>query len=234
MNEAESTPMAEILDRQGSERRLISESGAAARVVTIAEPVIESLGYRIVRLRISGLDGCTVQIMTERPDGTMRIEDCEAVSRALSPVFDAADPVDRAYRLEISSPGLDRPLVRRSDFERYAGHLVKVEMAVAFDGRRRFRGTLLGVQGEAARIRRDDVPAEEAAEVLLPIEDMSEAKLVLTDALIAEALRRSKAAERESKGKKRNRAGASRHHGDTQRRPIDTAAPENEETEHGR
>jgi ribosome maturation factor RimP len=92
----------------------------------------------------------------------------------------------------------------------------------------------LGVQGEAARIRRDDVPAEEAAEVLLPIEDMSEAKLVLTDALIAEALRRSKAAERESKGKKRNRAGASRHHGDTQRRPIDTAAPENEETEHGR
>jgi ribosome maturation factor RimP len=234
MNEAESTPMAEILDRQGSERRLISESGAAARVVTIAEPVIESLGYRIVRLRISGLDGCTVQIMTERPDGTMRIEDCEAVSRALSPVFDAADPVDRAYRLEISSPGLDRPLVRRSDFERYAGHLVKVEMAVAFDGRRRFRGMLLGVQGEAARIRRDDVPAEEAAEVLLPIEDMSEAKLVLTDALIAEALRRSKAAERESKGKKRNRAGASRHHGDTQRRPIDTAAPENEETEHGR
>ena len=233
MNDAESTPMGEILDGQGSERRLISESGAAARVVTIAEPVIESLGYRVVRVRISGLDGCTVQIMTERPDGTMRIEDCEAVSRALSPVFDVADPVDRAYRLEISSPGLDRPLVRRSDFERYAGHQVKVEMAVAFDGRRRFRGTLLGVEGECARIRRDDAPAEEAAEILLPIEDMSEAKLVLTDALIAQALSRSKAAEREAKGKKRNRAGTSRRHGDIQRRPMDTVAPENEETEHG-
>jgi ribosome maturation factor RimP len=232
MDEAESTPMAEILDRQGSERRLISEAGAAARVVTIAEPVIESLGYRIVRVRISGLDGCTVQIMAERPDGTMRIEDCEVVSRALSPIFDVADPVDRAYRLEISSPGLDRPLVRRSDFERYAGHVVKVEMAVAFEGRRRFRGTLLGAQGEFARLRRDDAPAEGSAETLLPIEDMSEAKLVLTDALIAEALRRRKAEEREVKAKKRNKAGASRRHGDTRRRPM--AAPENEETEHGR
>jgi ribosome maturation factor RimP len=234
MNQAETKPMAEILDSQEREGRLITESGAAARVVAIAEPVIESLGYRIVRVRVSGLDGCTVQIMTERPDGTMRIEDCEAVSRALSPVFDVADPVDRAYRLEISSPGLDRPLVRRSDFERYAGHVVKVEMAVAFDGRRRFRGTLLGMRGECARIGREDAPAGESAEVLLPIQDMSEAKLVLTDALIAEALRRSKAAEREAKGKKRNRAGTSRRDGDIQRRPMGTVAPENEETEHGR
>jgi ribosome maturation factor RimP len=176
------------------ERRLIAELGAAARVAAIAEPVIEGLGYRLVRVRISGLAGCTVQIMAERPDGTMTIEDCEAVSRALSPVFDVEDPIDRAYRLEISSPGIDRPLVRHSDFDRYAGHVVKVEMAVPIEGRRRFRGVLLGTQGHAARIRRDDAAATEAAEIALPIEEMAEARLVLTDALIAESLKRGKAA----------------------------------------
>jgi ribosome maturation factor RimP len=176
------------------ERRLIAELGAAARVAAIAEPVIEGLGYRLVRVRISGLAGCTVQIMAERPDGTMTIEDCEAVSRALSPVFDVEDPIDRAYRLEISSPGIDRPLVRHSDFDRYAGHMVKVEMAVPIEGRRRFRGVLLGTQGHAARIRRDDAAATEAAEIALPIEEMAEARLVLTDALIAESLKRGKAA----------------------------------------
>jgi ribosome maturation factor RimP len=181
------------------ERRLIAELGAAARVAAIVEPLLEGLGYRLVRVRISGLAGCTVQIMAERPDGTMTIEDCEAVSRALSPVFDVEDPIDRAYRLEISSPGIDRPLVRRSDFDRYAGHVVKVEMAVPIDGRRRFRGVLLGTQGDAARIRRDDAAATEAAEIALPIEEMSEARLVLTDALIAESLKRGKANERGGK-----------------------------------
>ena len=165
----------------------------AARIAAIAEPVLEDLGYRLVRVRISGADGCTVQIMAERPDGTMTIEDCEVVSRALSPVLDVADPVDRAYRLEISSPGIDRPLVRRSDFERYAGHLLKIEMAVAIEGRKRFRGILLGAEGERARIRREDAAAGEPTEFLLPIEEMAEAKLVLTDALVTEALRRGKA-----------------------------------------
>ena len=177
-----------------TERRLIAEQGVAARVAAIAEPVIEGLGYRLVRVRMSGLAGCTVQIMAERPDGTMTIEDCETVSRALSPVLDIEDPIERAYRLEVSSPGIDRPLVRRSDFGRYAGHVVKVEMAVPLEGRRRFRGVLLGVAGAAARIRRDDAAAGEAADVLLPIEDMAEARLVLTDALIAESLKRGKAA----------------------------------------
>src|SRR5712672_2007406 len=129
------------------EPRLIAEQGIAARVAAISEPVLDGVGYRLVRVKISGLDGCTVQIMAERPDGTMTVEDCEAVSRALSPVLDVADPIDRAYRLEISSPGMDRPLVRRSDFECYAGHQLKVEMAVAIEGRRRFRGVLMGVEG---------------------------------------------------------------------------------------
>src|SRR6266571_7476874 len=128
--------------RVESEPRLIVEQGVAARVATIAEPVIVGLGLRLVRVRISGLSGCTVQIMAERPDGTMTIEDCEALSRALSPLLDVADPIDRAYRLEISSPGLDRPLVRRSDFERHAGAQVKIELEVAHEGRKRFRGLL--------------------------------------------------------------------------------------------
>ena len=155
-----------------AEPRLVVEPGAAARVSAVAGPVLQGMGYRLVRIKISGEAGCTVQIMAERPDGTMQIEDCEAISRALSPVLDVADPIDRAYRLEISSPGIDRPLVRRSDFERYAGHLVKIEMAVAHQGRKRFRGTLAGVEGDAVRLHRDDIRADEDADVLLVMEDI--------------------------------------------------------------
>src|SRR5437660_2211950 len=180
-----------------AEPRLIVEPGLAARVAAIVAPVLEGLGFRLVRVRVSGLAGCTVQIMAERPDGTMRIDDCEAVSRALSPVLDVADPIDRAYRLEVSSPGIDRPLVRRSDFERFSGHLVKIEMAVAHQGRKRFRGTLAGVEGDAVRLHRDDTRADEDADVLLVMEDISDARLVLTDELIAESMRRGKQAERE-------------------------------------
>ena len=178
--------------RAESEPRLIVEQGVAARVAAIAEPVIEGLGLRLVRVKISGLSGCTVQIMAERPDGTMTIEDCETLSRALSPVLDVADPIDRAYRLEISSPGLDRPLVRRSDFERNIGCTIKVEMAIAVEGRRRFRGALVGTEGDSARLRRDQVAAGEDSEVLLPIGDMVEAKVTLTDAVISESLKRGK------------------------------------------
>jgi len=179
-----------------AEPRLVVEPGLAARVSAVAEPVLQGMGYRLVRIRISGEAGCTVQIMAERPDGTMLIDDCEAVSRALSPVLDVADPIERAYRLEISSPGIDRPLVRRSDFERYGGHLVKIEMAVAAHGRKRFRGTLAGVEGNAVRLRRDDVSGEDA-DVLLVMEEIADARLVLTDELVAESMRRGKAAERE-------------------------------------
>jgi ribosome maturation factor RimP len=179
-----------------TEPRLVVEPGAAARVSAVAGPVLQGMGYRLVRIKISGESGCTVQIMAERPDGSMQIEDCEAISKALSPVLDVADPIDRAYRLEISSPGIDRPLVRRSDFERYAGYLVKIEMAVAHDGRKRFRGTLAGVEEDAVRLRRDDTRAGEDADVLLLMEDIAEARLVLTDELIAESMRRGKTAER--------------------------------------
>ncbi len=180
-----------------AEPRLVVEPGVAARVGAVATPVLQGMGYRLVRIRISGEAGCTVQIMAERLDGTMLIEDCEAISRALSPVMDVADPVQRAYRLEISSPGIDRPLVRRSDFERYTGHLVKIEMAVAHEGRKRFRGTLGSVEGDSVRLVRDDVRGDQDPHALLVMEDISEARLVLTDDLIAESMRRGKAAERE-------------------------------------
>jgi ribosome maturation factor RimP len=186
-----------------SEPRLIVEPGLPARVAAIAEPVIEQLGYRLVRVRVSSSEGCTVQVMAERPDGSMAVEDCETVSRALSPVFDVNDPIDRAYRLEISSPGIDRPLVRKSDFDRYAGHLVKIEMDVPVNGRKRFRGQLSGTQGGAAKLHRDDAAEGEEADVLLPIEEMSEAKLVLTDELVTEALRREKSAKREAREAKK-------------------------------
>jgi len=180
-----------------AEPRLVVEPGVAARVSAVAGPVLQGMGYRLVRIKISAEAGCTVQIMAERPDGTMLIEDCEAISRALSPVLDVADPIERAYRLEISSPGIDRPLVRRSDFERFAGHLVKIEMAVAHQGRKRFRGLLGGVKGDTVRLHRDDIRAGEDADVLLVMEDIADARLVLTDELVAESMRRGKAAERE-------------------------------------
>ncbi len=180
------------------EPRLITEPGRAARVAALAEPVLAGLGYRLVRVCISGSAGCTVQIMAERPDGTMAIEDCEAASRALSPVLDVADPIESAYQLEISSPGIDRPLVRHSDFDRYAGHVAQVEMTVPVDGRRRFRGLLIGTEGETVRIRRNDAQPD-GTDDLLRIDDMMEAKLVLTDALISEALRRSKHSDREAR-----------------------------------
>jgi ribosome maturation factor RimP len=173
------------------EPRVIADTGVAARVASIAGPVLAELGFRLVRVKVSGLSGCTVQIMAERPDGSMTIEDCETASRTLSPVLDAADPIDRAYRLEISSPGLDRPLVRRSDFARHAGQQVKIELDVAHEGRKRFRGLLLGVEDAGARIRSDDAK-DGTAEFVLPFDDMVDAKLVLTDELIAASLRRGK------------------------------------------
>jgi ribosome maturation factor RimP len=209
------------------EPRLVTEPGAAARVSAVAAPVLHGMGYRLVRIKISGEAGCTVQIMAERPDGSMQIEDCEAISRALSPVLDIADPIDRAYRLEISSPGIDRPLVRRSDFERFAGHIVKIEMAAAHQGRKRFRGTIAGVEGGAVRLHRDDVKAGEEADVLIVMEDIAEARLVLTDELIAESMRRGKQAERELKRSLGLEPPAPPHANIHKTRPAKKPAPTN-------
>src|ERR1700722_219591 len=184
------------------EARLIEDPGASDRVGRIAAPVLRDLGYRLVRVKISSGAGPTIQIMAERPDGTMSIEDCENVSVALSPVFDVEEPMAQAYRLEISSPGIDRPLVRESDFARAVGHEARVEMAILTNGRKRFRGRLAGVasgpDGPAARVA---LIAEDKSEteVELPIRAMAEARLVLTDDLIRAALRHEKAALKDAK-----------------------------------
>ena len=177
----------------GTNERLITETGVAARVATIVEPVIDDLGFRLVRVKVSGQNGCTVQIMAEREDGTMTVEDCEAVSRSVSPALDVEDPVGRAYHLELSSPGIDRPLVRRQDFERWAGHEAKIEMAVPMAGRKRFRGLIRGVEGEAVVLELPDVKEGEEPLARLRLADLADARLVLTDALVRESLRRGSA-----------------------------------------
>jgi ribosome maturation factor RimP len=193
------------------EARLIEDSGASQHVIRIAEPVLRDLGFRLVRVKISSAAGATLQIMAERPDGTMSIEDCERVSQALSPAFDVEEPMTQAYRLEISSPGIDRPLVRESDFVRAVGHEARVEMAITIDGRKRFRGRLAAValspDGPLARMRMiaDDMSE---TEVELPIRAMAEARLVLTEDLIRAALRREKAALKDAKRLAGSRAEA--------------------------
>ncbi|WP_291000472.1 ribosome maturation factor RimP [Hyphomicrobium sp.] len=171
--------------------RFIVESGPAARVAELVEPALSDRGFRLVRVAVSGREGKTVQIMAERPDGTMTIEDCEAISKEISPLLDVHDPIAGAYRLEVSSPGIDRPLVRPSDFEDWSGHEAKIEVKEPIDGRKRFRGTLEGFEDGEARI---EVELGEAGKAVIgiPMRLIADARLVLTDELIREALRRAK------------------------------------------
>lgn len=169
-----------------TETRLARETGPAQRVAVLAEPVLADMGLRLVRVKMSGP---TLQIMAERPDGTFTIEDCEAVSRAMSPLLDVEDVIASRYHLEVSSPGIDRPLVRPSDFEAWAGHEVKIEMAVPVAGRKRFRGNLEGFDGGEVRlfIENPEGASKEPVLIGVPFADIAEAKLVLTDQLIAAA-----------------------------------------------
>lgn len=177
------------------EPRLSVETGLAARIARVAGPTLNGLGFRLVRVKISGQDGMTVQIMAERPDGTMTIDDCELASENLSPVLDVDDAVAQAYRLEVSSPGIDRPLVRVSDFARAIGHEARVELEnPAPDGRKRFRGMLVAVEDEGATLvlDRTDARSDEDPRVRIALADLDEARLILTDALFREALRAGK------------------------------------------
>jgi ribosome maturation factor RimP len=175
------------------EPRLSAESGLAARVAQVIEPTDNGHGFRLVRVRLSGQAGFTLQVMAERPDGSFSIDDCEAVSRAISPVLDVADPIDRAYRLEVSSPGVDRPLVRASDFARWTGHEAKIEFSRPIEGRKRVRGLLAGLEGDAVAVEMRDAPAGVAARLVAPLDAVAEAKLVLNDALLAAAKARAHA-----------------------------------------
>ncbi|NEU12430.1 ribosome maturation factor RimP [Methylobacterium sp. BTF04] len=174
------------------EKRLITETGVAARVVQVIEASIEGLGFRVVRVRVSSANGCTVQIMAERPDGTMSVDDCETVSRAISPLLDLDDPIGKPYYLEMSSPGIDRPLVRAIDFERWAGYEAKIEMSIPLDGRKRFRGIIRAPNPDGVTVPIDlpDVKAGLPSRIDLPLRDLGDAYLVLTDELVRESLRR--------------------------------------------
>jgi ribosome maturation factor RimP len=189
-----------LAESDTNEERIIAETGLEARIARIVEPVAVGLGYRLVRVKLSAMNGMTLQIMAEKPDGSMTVEDCEVLSRDLSPVLDVEDPIDREYHLEVSSPGIDRPLVRRSDFERWAGHEAKIELERPMEGRKRFKGTLAGLAGDALRLAIEPKSKlDEIQTVTLPFADIGEARLVLTDALIRETLRKEKRKAREHK-----------------------------------
>jgi ribosome maturation factor RimP len=223
------------LSDAASDARFIREQGVAAAIAAAIEPALGDLGFRLVRVTVSGRDGQTLQIMAERPDGTMSAGDCERVSHAVSPVIDVLDPLSGAYRLEVSSPGIDRLLVRPSDFEAWAGHEAKVELKEPVSGRRRFRGILEGfADGEVrmlVEVPASALPAAETADqgtdgtpasapvvrkggkvgkgrqaavgvsapvaravVGFPLALVADARLVMTDELIRESLRRAKEA----------------------------------------
>ncbi|MBV9394983.1 MAG: ribosome maturation factor RimP [Methylobacteriaceae bacterium] len=193
-------PTSASIDAPLDELRLVEETGVAARIAHIAAPVLQGLGFRLVRVKLGAQHGTNVQIMAERPDGTMSIEDCESASQALSPVLDLEDPVSQEYRLEMSSPGIDRPLVRLSDFRRAIGHEARLELAVpTAGGRKRFRGMIADVEGaeiaDAILLLDVNDPApDDEKRVRLRLQDLDEAKLVLTDSLIRAALKAGKAA----------------------------------------
>ena len=178
-------------------QRLVRETGPALNVAKIAEPVIEDLGLRLVRVRVSGQGNSELQIMAERPDGTLTIDDCVSITRALSPVLDVEDPIAGQYRLEVSSPGIDRPLVRPCDFENQAGFQAKVELREALAGRRRFKGKLEGFEDGEVRmfVKADDGSGQDIL-IGLPFDLINDAKLTMND----ELLEKSRLAAKANKG----------------------------------
>jgi ribosome maturation factor RimP len=161
---------------------MIAKAAIDRRLAAIVTPTIEALGFELVRLRLMSGRRALLQIMAERPDGGIEVDDCAQISRAVSAVLDVEDPISSEYTLEVSSPGIDRPLTRLKDFERWAGYEARLETTELIDGRRRFRGVLAGVgEGEVLF----EIPE---GTIGLDFEMISDAKLVLTDALIAESL----------------------------------------------
>lgn len=155
--------------------------GLEARIADAILPTLAHLGYELVRVQVSGKERPTVQVMADRADGTQfRVEDCEAISHAIGAVLDVADPIKGEWELEVSSAGIDRPLTRAKDWNRFAGHVATLELAVPQDGRKRFRGIALGADAEVARMRLED-----GTEIAFPRHGIRKAKLVLTDELIA-------------------------------------------------
>ena len=167
-----------------NEKRYIRETGLEQRIAHIVEPVANDLGYALVRVKVTQENGCTLQIMAEDAAGRFTITDCERLSKDLSPVLDVEDPIDREYHLEVSSPGIDRPLVRARDYRTYLGHEAKVELADAIEGRKRFRGEIAAATDDTVTIRLPDAPKDTDPDHVLPLSAIAEAKLVMTDRLL--------------------------------------------------
>ncbi|WP_455480928.1 ribosome maturation factor RimP [Bartonella sp. B12(2025)] len=185
MNEAE-----KISDLD--EPRLFEEDGIEARVAALVIPLLKPLGFRLVRIRLLGLNGLTLQVMIERADGSITVEDCETISRTISPLLDVQNVIERKYHLEISSPGIDRPLVRKSDFFHWQGHIAKIETKITIDGRRKFRGTLTNITQDGFTLNTDKAAYGEAMYTSILFCDIINAHLVLTDELIRDALKKNK------------------------------------------
>lgn len=188
--------------------RIIKETGVEARIAQIIAPALRGGGFRLVRIRLTGQNGLTLQIMAERPDGTMTVEDCEELSRLISPVLDVEDPIEKAYHLEVSSAGIDRPLVRKSDFEVAKGHLVKIETSMMVADRKRFRGRIGEVDEDGVTIERDQASYGDEPTVKVPFEALAEARLILTDDLVRDALQKDKKARQEAKEARKDRGRA--------------------------
>jgi ribosome maturation factor RimP len=170
-----------------TEQRFIKETGLEARVARIVEPVANGLGFSLVRVKITQENGMTLQIMAEDENARFTIVNCETLSKDLSPVLDVEDPIDREYHLEVSSPGIDRPLVRRRDFIAHIGHEVKIELSDMINGRKRYRGFIKAVEDDAFIITLPDAPGGTDPDHRLLFSTLAEARLVMTDALMEKA-----------------------------------------------
>jgi ribosome maturation factor RimP len=172
---------------------LVAKTNIDQRLAAILSPVIEGMGFELVRVRYMSGKTKTLQVMADRPDGGIEVDECADISTAISATLDVEDPIEDAYTLEVSSPGIDRPLTRLKDFETWAGYEAKIETTELIDGRRRFRGTLQGVEdGEV--LLETEVEGQGRVTIGLQFDWLSDAKLILTDELIREMLRQRKAA----------------------------------------
>jgi ribosome maturation factor RimP len=169
------------------------------RLETLIAPLADALGYVLVRVRLSGSSPPTLQVMAERPDGTMDVDDCAKLSRSISDAFEKEDPIEGEYVLEVSSPGIDRPLTRRRDYEDYSGHVAKLDLKFPLDGRKRVKGILRGLRGEDVLVETDLGAGKTPGELAVPYLSIGEAKLLLTDELIQLDLKRRKQAEKAAK-----------------------------------
>ena len=170
-----------------SEKRYIRETGVEARIVAIIEPIAADMGFDIVRVKILPDNGCTLQIMAEDSEGGFSISDCQKLSREINPALDAEDPLDKAYHLEVSSAGIDRPLVRARDFARWIGHEARIELLDMLNGRRRFRGDIVTSDETSVTIKLRDALPQTDPNYKLDLALIADAKLMMTDKLLEEA-----------------------------------------------